>query len=483
MSSSATAIGYNSPSIQPGKIEATLSAQFKFTIVFTLLHLPLGILFYQLGAAGAIHPLAAFSLGVYWALQRTVPLERIALVCIYIIASEVLWRMADLPVLWEFGKYGVSTIAVVALARRRLYRFPPVAMAFILLLIPSCIITIAEYPEYARIMLSFNMSGPLALSICCWYFYHTKFRQPQIRKLFIVALAPLISVAVVTLFFTVSNPEIEFNLESNDATSGGFGPNQVSSMLGLGAFIAVSSLLLFKQTTKEKVFLCAAALFLSAQSVMTFSRGGMYNAVGALIVVLFFLIGDFKTFFKRTLPPVAVAILFLVVVFPYLNQYTGGMLEARFESTEGTNRMEIVESDFQILSENPVFGVGVGVANWYRTKYLDYAAASHTEFSRLIAEHGLFGLAAIGCLVILTVSSLKRSQPGFSRALKAGVIVWCFLFMLNAGMRLAAPSLLFALGLTGMVSVRPNYRRFSRRNRASRYVRRLNPDGVSDRDQ
>jgi hypothetical protein len=48
-------------------------------------------------------------------------------------------------------------------------------------------------------------------------------------------MCPAVSIAALALFGILTNPDITFNTESNFATSGGFGPNQVSSMLGLGA--------------------------------------------------------------------------------------------------------------------------------------------------------------------------------------------------------------------------------------------------------
>lgn len=469
MSSARSAIDIRMPARSQTETKDRLSPAFKFTIVFTLLHLPLGILLSKIGVAGAVHPLAAFALGLYWAFKPAVRLERVSLVCLYIIASEVLWRMADLPVWWEFGKYSVSIIMVLALFRRRIFSVPPAPVAYLLFLLPSCILTLVSYePEYARILLSFNMSGPLVLAVACWFFSHTKFRRPEIKRMFVVAMAPFISVAVTTLFFTVSNPNIEFSLESNTATSGGFGPNQVSSMLGLGAFIAVALLLLFKQSSKEKIFFGVAGLFLAAQSVMTFSRGGMYNAVGALVLLFFFLVKDVRAFFRQVIPPAAVTVIFLFVVFPVLNNYTGGALEQRFQSTESTNRVEIIESDLQILAENPIFGVGVGVARGYREKFLEFSSASHTEFSRLISEHGIFGFGAMACLLIMAVSGIKGEKQGFGRALKAGVIMWCFLFMLNAGMRLAAPSVLFGLSLTTLVPAYAPLRRMLRRRRPAK---------------
>ena len=440
-----------------------LSKEFKFILLLSAVHLPLGILFFRIGSVSLLHPLGVFLLGVYWALQQNVRLERITLVCAYIIGAEVLWRMADVPVNWEFGKYSVCVIMVLALVRRGLFSIPFLPAAYLLLLIPACLLVIANYyPEFAQISISFNMSGPLLLSISCWFFHKTRFRQPEIKRVIVMALIPLLSVAFTTLFLTLANPNIEFTLESNDATSGGFGPNQVSSMLGLGAFLAVGMIMLFRNSSKEKIFYGFAATFLAAQSVMTFSRGGIYSAAGAILVLFIFQVKDPQTFIKKAIPVIVLALLFAFWIFPLLDQYTGGMLEQRFESTETTHRVDIIQSDFQMLAENPVFGVGVGVARGYREKFVDFSSASHTEFSRLIAEHGIFGIAAIFSLLLMIVLNLKRQRPGFGRALAAGLITWSSLFMFNAGMRLAAPSFLWGVSFAAIAGVQILSRRKSK---------------------
>ncbi|MCE7962958.1 MAG: hypothetical protein DYH05_10740 [Acidobacteria bacterium ACB1] len=140
--------------------------------------------------------------------------------------------------------------------------------------------------------------------------------------------------------------------------------------------------------------------------------------------------------------------LFFVLVFPYLNDFTGGGLQARFEDTQTTHRAEIVESDVDIFLEHPIFGVGVGSAYSERQEFLGFKAASHTEFSRLISEHGMFGLIAIFCLIAIVVTRFRRSRSRLGRAFVVGAAAWAALFMLNTGMRLAAPAAVF-----GMISI------------------------------
>lgn len=422
--------------------------EVRLTLLIVLVHVPLGVILYSSGFVSIIHPIMVFLIGMYWAIRKRYGLDRVAIAVGYLIGAEVLWRMARVPVFYEFGKYGTSAILIVALlVRIPRIKVPVLPLLYFVALVPACFVTLAVFsPSEARASLSFNMSGPLLLAVSCWFFYHSNFTVTQLRRFTFAVIIPIVSVATSTLFFTVTLDDIQFNTESNFSTSGGFGPNQVSSILGLGVLFALGSLVLFKNSAKMKFLLGAAALLFAAQGVMTFSRGGIYNAVGALLVLILFQVRNFSEAAKRVIPLAALTVIFIWFVFPLLNDFTGGKLQERFEDTGTTNRFEIMQSDTQMFVENPILGVGVGVSRNYRKQFLGFGAASHTEFSRLIAEHGSLGVLALICLSAAVFVNIKNQRSVLGRSLIAGVAVWSVLYMLNTGMRLAAPSVL--LGLT-----------------------------------
>lgn len=441
-----------------GKLSGRTRRELFVFLVIAVLHIPLGIVLYSSPSLGIMHPIAVFLVGIYWAVQTRFGLDKVALAAGYIVGAEVLWRMAQVPIYWEFGKYGIVAMMVIALVVRRRVNVPPLPLFYGLLLIPGCIISFMVFDiSEARGFISADMSGPLALFVSCWFFSQTQLNARQLQRLTYIILIPLISVAFVSLFYTVSVEEIQFTTESNLATSGGFGPNQVSSMLGLGVFVAAGCIILFKNSPLLKVGLGILALFFAAQSIMTFSRGGIYNALGALAVLTIFHFRHLGDGLRRVVPIVFLVAVFAWFIFPVLNNFTGGKLEERFSESSTTNRMEIIWSDLEIFLENPVFGVGVSVSRSYRERFLPFSSTSHTEFARLISEHGLFGLAAILALAAMTVKNLKRRRSLLQRALIAGLAIWCFLYMSNAGMRLAAPSFLF--GLTFVTILEPRLRR------------------------
>ncbi len=421
--------------------------EFKLPILLTLVHIPFGILLYKAGAIAILHPYGVFLLGMHWAFQKHEKLEKTALIVAYMVGVEVLWRMASLPVYWEFGKYATSAIMITALLRRGYWKIPTLPLIYFVLLLPSCVLTLTLYEwQWTQQMLSANMSGPLALFVSCWFFSHLRLSWSQIKTLFFTAILPLLTVAVTTLFYTVTTADIQFTTESNHATSGGFGPNQVSAMLGLGAFLCISAYLLFKNRFQDNLYLGVLTVLFTAQSVMTFSRGGMYNAVGAALAVVLFQVQNVGQGIRRLLPVAGLAAIFLLLVFPFLNQFTGGKLQERFEDREATNRYELVESDLQIFLENPIFGVGVGESAVERTKIFGAQVASHTEFARIVSEHGIFGVFALLALGLTLAFNVMRQSSVEGKAMVAGMFVWSGVFMLNAGMRLAAPA--FILGIS-----------------------------------
>jgi hypothetical protein len=196
-----------------------------------------------------------------------------------------------------------------------------------------------------------------------------------------------------------------------------------------------------------------AAVFFAAQSLMTFSRSGIYNALGACLVLLFFQFRNLGEGIKRLVPIFALILVFFWFVFPLLDNFTGGKLGDRFEDVGTSNRFEIADSDLGIFLEYPLTGVGVGLSYDARRQLFGFGAGSHTEFSRLISEHGLLGIFALISIVLMGIINIKRQRTVFGRALVAGVSVWCVLFMFNTGMRLAAPSYLW--GLTFLTIVMP----------------------------
>jgi O-antigen ligase len=290
--------------------------------------------------------------------------------------------------------------------------------------------------------LSFNLSGPLALLACAWFFSKLQLSRGMIQKLLLCGLAPCLGIASLAIYGILTTPDIVFTTESNNELSGGFGPNQVATTLALGVVFAFWALLDERSSRGLRLVAAATMGLLVVQTALTYSRGGLYTAFGAIGAGLPFLMVDRRARMRVAVLIVAGLAVGRFVVLPRLDAFTQGTLVARFEQTDLTHRGEIGLAELELWREYPLFGVGPGGSLHHRA----YRVAAHTEFSRLVAEHGTFGFLACLMLVLGAVSNLRAVRSPKDRAMVATLTAFGVLYMLGAGMRLAIPS--FVIGLT-----------------------------------
>jgi O-antigen ligase len=409
-------------------------------------HVLFGLAAKQSEALALAHCVLTICVGL-WMAATGARLERIAYVGAYIVGAEVLWRMTGGAILWEIGKFSIALIFLTAMIRQGKLRIQPFPFLYFVLLLPSAVLTVLEIDaESARGALTFNMSGPLALMAASLFFSQFKITRAQLQNLFVYLIAPVAAVAAITLFGIVTDPYIVYGFRngSNFSTSGGFGPNQVSAVLGLGAMFGFFALLNLQLTRRGRILFAAVSMFLIAQCLLTFSRGGVYNVVLGIGAAAPFLLA--VPHLRRTfLITLAVSVVLgAFVILPGLNSFTEGTLSTRLESTGTTGRDEIMQGDIDLWIDNPIFGVGPGQAEYFRSVDLGMVAA-HTEFTRLVAEHGLFGAAALGCLLLAGLQCLHQAPTMSSKAMVSALMVWSLFEMGHGAMRIAAPSFLFGL--------------------------------------
>ena len=419
------------------------------TAVFLVAHLFLGVALYLSDELATLHALATIGIGVLWALIGNKP-ERIACVAAYIAGAEVLWRMTSANIFYESGKYAIVLVFGVAMLRQRQFKWHFLPILYFLLLVPSVVLTILNLSlSEARTVLSFNLSGPLALAVCASFFSYFAVTHHGRRQVFLALIGSAVSIAAATLFATMTTPDLVFTGDSNPVTSGGFGPNQVSSVLGLGAFVTFFYLLQSRGSRAFKTLLLATMVLLITQSAMTFSRGGLVGAVGALVPAIPFLLKDKGARLKLVGLAILLSIVAIFIVLPRLNAFTGGALEARFRDTNTTHRDRLARADIELWQEHPLFGVGPGRSGDMRN--LDMRGLSaHTELTRLLAEHGTLGLGALLALLLMGVQSIRLAPASLDRGFTIALVSWALLYMLHAAMRLAAPAFIFGLAMANL---------------------------------
>lgn len=166
----------------------------------------------------------------------------------------------------------------------------------------------------------------------------------------------------------------------------------------------------------------------------------------------FFLLRDRGSRFRFVAVAVLLVALGCFVVVPALDTFTGGAFSIRFADTKLAHREDLMRSDLIVWQENPILGVGPGMLAEHR-------AMPHTEFTRLVAEHGTFGLAAILTLLAMAVNIVRNGKTTIARGLSAAMLGWSLLFMLDKAMRIAAPAGIFGLAFVTLSLRQDTHRR------------------------
>ena len=90
--------------------------------------------------------------------------------------------------------------------------------------------------------------------------------------------------------------------------------------------------------------------------------------------------------------------------------------------------------------------MGPGQANELREIYgYGKVVSAHTEFSRMLAEHGLLGLISLIVILGLSIYYLFSSEPPNSKVIKILFGTLALLTMFHSAMRIAMPCFAYSL--------------------------------------
>jgi O-antigen ligase len=226
-------------------------------------------------------------------------------------------------------------------------------------------------------------------------------------------------------------------------------------------------------------------LALVAQAALTFSRSGLYMAAGGAAVTAAFAMSDVRLRARFVTFLAAAFVVGNFFVVPYLDAFTGGAMGVRFQDTDLTGRDLLIQADIDLWTQNPVLGVGPGEGKTQRGAFFSadanaFAArgaptqiAAHTEFSRMLAEHGSFGFGALLLFVTGGLLNVRRAPDARARAVVAALASWSALFMLSTAMRVVAPSLAFGIGFAIWLARSPDTPEAPVRRRQRNWLRPL----------
>ena len=428
-------------------------------ISYLAFHIVLGLLVHFVGSFVFVYFAIFLAIGTYWLVKNNDRDFQTLTLILYVVGLEVLFRMRSDGAMYDLGKYSVIYFCILSFGFIRINLKAWPYFLILILFIPGIVLTVNTFffEIDVRKKIMFNLLGPFSMIFASLYAYNKPISLNRLNECLFAAAGPLVSILTLIIIYTPSNKDEVFsNTTSNFATSGGFGPNQMSVILGFGIFIFFIQ---FFFNTKDKLFsyLSLFLVFVFAyRGLITFSRGGMLTA---LMMVLAFCYMVFKLLNRQArskfLGVFSLLVVLAIGAWMYSSYQTGGLIEKRYNNQDAAGRVkeskmsgreDIMETDLKFFEENPIFGVGPGIGGMMRGEDGLQGIQAHSEPTRLLAEHGMFGLIILLLLVFVPLLKYFRFRQYHHIYFFPFLIFWG-LTINHAATRIVAPGVLYALTL------------------------------------
>jgi hypothetical protein len=383
----------------------------------------------------------------------------------YLTSFEVLDRMAKTSpfIPYELGKYFLVLLGILGIGFLGVRSQKGIWMA--LLLTPALFYDFSGQRNYYDIINYYL--GPLAVGLGIAFADRLQISKFALNQMLKFVFWACLSSLVFTYVKTPDFKDVEFSLGANFATTAGHSSNQVSTVLGLGMFLAFYSFLNKLNFSGNRIFDGIILAGFSFQGLLSFSRGGMM--VGALGMILLLFLPELKQVSagikyrvksQKSLLFGIVAVVCLYGVFEAANAITGGNLLLRYQGeTQGTllgakevtadhfltGRLGILEKDFALWLDYPITGVGIGVSPYLRDS--KNKIASHVEISRLFADNGLLGVVFSYMFFIIPRKSWLINRNSAARNILYVLLVFAIATTFHAAMRTFVTPLFMILGV------------------------------------
>ncbi|MEW5676284.1 O-antigen ligase family protein [Flavobacterium enshiense] len=429
----------------------------KLTYISLLfIHIGIGVLVYLIPFLSKIYSFLILGAGLYYVVQRKNRNNEVLYVAAYLVGSEVFLRMTGGNPFHELTKYSVILFMILGMVYSGISKGSTPFWIYLLFLLPAVYVATEtlNFETDMRKAIMFNLSGPLCLGFAAIYCHRRRITLEELNNVLFALALPILCILTYVFLFNPSIKDVVVDTQSNHETSGGFGPNQVATILGLGVFIFFSRIVLLSKSRSVLILNLAICTFMTFRGIVTFSRGGMMTA--ALMILL--LMGLLFIFMKqrgklRIIQMLVLGLVLLSGVWVYSSSQTSGLIERRYanEGVHGnkkesqlSGREDLMESELKMFFENPVFGIGVGKNREFREEQTGIQAASHNEITRMLAEHGSFGL--VGFIILLIVPFVLYLDNRMHIYMLSFYVFW-LLTLNHAAMRTAAPAFIYALTL------------------------------------
>ncbi len=421
-----------------------------------VLHIFLGIAIYILPFLSKIYTILIIIVGLFYVVKKQNKNNEILLVCGYIVGAEVLIRSTDGAYLYEFAKYGIIFFVFIGIFFSGFSKNAVPYWLYIVLLIPSVLIGIFTLKgQYdIRNTISNTISGPICLGVVSLYTYQRRIHINNINNILLAIALPVLSHLVYIILFNPNVKEVVTGTDSSGITSGGFGPNQVSTILGLGIFIYFSRILLQSKNNFYFIVNFILTAIFAFRNVVTFSRGGVFTCI---VMIIFFTLNlyfltNLKGKFKLNFFVISV-VATSIFIWIYSTEQTNGLIQKRYNNQDPSGRVkeskfsgreQLAETELKTFYDYPIFGVGVGKSIEIRQQETGNKAASHNELTRLLAEHGAIGIAI---LIILFFTPIFLFFDNKQNIFMFPFLLFWLLTINHAAMRIAAPAFVYGLSL------------------------------------
>ncbi len=430
-------------------------------------HVIIGVLIFMMPFLSKIYGYGIYIFWLWYIIKSQNKNDEVLIAAAYIVGSEVFLRMTGGNPLYEITKYGVILFLFVGMYFSGFSKGALPYWIFLILLVPGVIIStfVLDFDTNIRKAIAFNISGPVCLAIASLYTFRKKIALAQMNTILLSLGLPIIACMVYLTLFTPNVREVITGTDSNFTTSGGYGPNQVATILGLGMFIFFSRIVLESKSTFQVILNLFIAVNITYRGMITFSRGGMITGFLMILLLLLFLYiksnGNGKVKLNYIFAMIGLAML---CIWAYTSFQTGGLINKRYANQDAagrvkesrfTGREEVAASEIDMFLKNPIFGVGVGKGAEVRKEETGIEVLSHDEITRMLAEHGSLGI--LGLMILFFTPLFLYFENKFNMFLLCFVCFW-FLTVNHAAMRTAAPAFVYSLSLLNVQLVLPKKR-------------------------
>lgn len=430
-------------------------------LILLLVHVLLGFAVFLFKPLSVAYAVAIGVFGCFYIIKNKNRGNEVLYSCAYVVCAEVFLRMTKGNVGNEYAKYMVMVFVLMGIYFKGFSKNAIPIWCYLLLLLPGVIYsTIALNLETdIRKAIAFNISGPVCLALSSIYCYQRIVTPKQMENMFRIMCYPIITTLAYLYFYTPSIKDTVIGTASNAATSGGFGPNQVSTLLGLAMFVFFVRIIFYSKNYYLFALHGFLLFYATYRGIITFSRGGVITG-GVMILILLvklFIVGNAKGK-TRLIVVFGIAVFGLIGIWGYSSYQTNGMIEKRYANEDSLGREKVselsgrevlMETELQMFLDNPIFGIGVGKNKEYRKELTGIELASHNEITRMLAEHGSLGLLAL-LILLATPLLLSLNNPQYLYVFS--FFIFWLLTINHAAMRTAAPAFIYALSLLKLQS-------------------------------